>query len=313
MNTEPLVSVIIPAWNAEAWISETLRSVLEQSWPKLQVVVVDDESTDDTVLLVERSGDERVQLVTQPHRGAAAARNAGLARAVGDLIQFLDADDLLDSSKLSLQIEALRNHPAGSIASGTWSHFSGDVRVETIDEKIRDDADPVMWLTESLSGNGMMHPAAWLIPRIVADAAGPWNETLTLHDDGDYFARVLVSATRHVFVKEARVFYRSVAGSLSRHRSRQSIESAFTVCKARQSVLLAVRDTSETRRAVATQYAQFAYEFFSQAPGLAQASLESIKSLGVSPANKVGGPSFRKSVALIGFEKALKLRGVVSR
>ncbi len=311
---QPLVSIIVPAWNSERWISETLLSALGQTWAKIEVLVVDDGSTDRTVGIVKSLPDNRVRCVQQQHGGAASARNRGLREARGDLIQFLDADDLISADKVALQIAALHDSPPGSVASCSWLRFGDDTfSVRVHDEPVWPVEDPVEWLTESLSGGGMMQPAGWLIPRSIADASGPWDESLTLHDDGEYFARVLVRASRNVFVRDARVFYRDVSGSLSRRRSRAAIQSAFDVCSARSKLLLSARDDSRTRRAAATQFAQFAYEFRRTAPDLSKRALGAIESLGVTPRNVVGGSSFRVMSKLFGLSTALSIRSTVAR
>jgi hypothetical protein len=169
-------------------------------------------------------------------------------------------------------------------------------------------ADPVEWLARSLAGEGMMQPACWLVPRPIAEAAGPWDESLSLHDDGEYFARVLTHAARNVFVEGPTVYYRVVEGSLSRRRSRSAIESAFAVCRSRQKTLATARNDELTRRAIATQYAQFVYEFGGSAPDLARLALAEMTALGVEPMNSIGGGSFRRAARLMGTDAALRLR-----
>jgi glycosyltransferase involved in cell wall biosynthesis len=314
LSTAPTVSIIIPAWNAESWIAEAVSSAMGQTWPHVEVIVIDDQSTDRTVEIVESVADSRTRLLRQDHAGAAAARNRGFRESCGSLIQFLDADDVLGSDKLSLQVDALRESPDRSIASCAWARFSGDIEsAETHAEAVWETSDPVEWLVRSLSGEGMMQPAAWLVPRALAEAAGPWDESLSLHDDGDYFARVLTKAARNVFVADAIVYYREVAGSLSRRRSRSAIESAFAVCRARHATLLAARDDTRSRGAVATQYAQFAYEFGSSAPDLAKQALSAIADLGAKPSDSIGGGSFRRAARLIGFDSAIRLRSRLAR
>lgn len=312
MTEAPLVSIIIPAYNAERWIGATLDSCVSQTWENIEVIVVDDGSSDQTSRAADATRDPRVQLFRQDHNGAAAARNRGLEEALGDLIQFLDADDLLSSDKLEKQIEALREEQADAVASCAWGSFVAAPETATIaTEPVWPIADPVKWLTVSLSGGGMMQPAGWLTPRSVADAAGPWDESLTLHDDGEYFARVLLKASLNVFVPEAKVYYRIVADSLSNRRSRAATESALAVCRSRERHLLAACDTSRVRRALATQYAQFAYEFVETAPDLANDALGAIRALGVRPVPVIGGRSFRVLSSTVGFERALRLRAHV--
>lgn len=310
VSSEPLVSVIIPAHNASRWIAETLASVAKQSWRRIETIVVDDGSDDDTAGVVTNVAESSVQLVRQVNRGASAARNRGLAESRGELIQFLDADDLLSPDKIALQVRALATAPVGSIASCTWMHFQNDTAAASSDhEAVWPVKDPVEWLVKSLSGGGMMQTAGWLTPRKVVFAAGPWNESLSLsfYDDADFFARVLLKATENIFVPKAIVYYRHVPGSLSRRRSRVAIESSLAVNRLRERALLERRDNHASRRAVATQYAQFAYEFASTAPDLARAALESISDLGVVPA-PIGGKGFRIIASILGLEAAVRFR-----
>jgi glycosyltransferase involved in cell wall biosynthesis len=305
----PLVSVIVPAYNAERWIAHALSSVAGQTWEELEIVVVDDGSDDGTTGVVGAFADPRVRLVTQERRGAAAARNRGIRETRGTLIQFLDADDVLSPEKIERQVRALQSEPRDSLASCAWGRFSaGPETAHVRPEPVWTVSDPAEWLVTSLSGGGMMQPGAWLTPRALVDAAGPWDETLSLHDDGEFFSRVLLRASRNVFVSGATAYYRDLEGSLSRRRSRQAIESALAVCRLRERHLRAVRDDRAVRRALATQYAQFAYEFADAAPDLASQAIEAIRELGEKPARRVGGKLFRLAAATLGLDVALRLR-----
>jgi glycosyltransferase involved in cell wall biosynthesis len=109
MTTSPTVSVIIPLYNQQRYIGEALQSVLQQTFPDWECLVINDGSTDgsrDTALSCMQQ-DSRIRLIDQPNQGLSAARNRGLAEARGRYIQFLDADDCIDRQKLRLQIEAL--------------------------------------------------------------------------------------------------------------------------------------------------------------------------------------------------------------
>jgi glycosyltransferase involved in cell wall biosynthesis len=121
----PRISVLIPCHNAEAYIAETLESVLAQSWPKLEVIVVDDGSTDGSAACTEAFAGRGVRLIRQDAAGAAAARNRAFSGATGDYIQFLDADDLIDRDKLELQVKRLIARP-GCVASAEWGRFVKD-------------------------------------------------------------------------------------------------------------------------------------------------------------------------------------------
>jgi glycosyltransferase involved in cell wall biosynthesis len=122
----PRVSVIIPTYNRSAALRATADSVLRQSFPDWELVVVDDGSTDDTAEVARSYTDPRISVITQPNGGHSAARNAGLERAVGEYVAFLDHDDRWRPEKLALQTAYLDQHPNCSLVYGAW---------ETIDEE----------------------------------------------------------------------------------------------------------------------------------------------------------------------------------
>ncbi|HLA78486.1 MAG TPA: glycosyltransferase family A protein [Vicinamibacteria bacterium] len=109
---QPMVSVVVPAYNAERTVTAAVSSALQQTVSSLEVVVVDDGSRDATLETARRIHDPRVRVVSQENRGAAAARNRGILAATGEYVAFLDADDLWLPRKLARQLEVLSNHPA---------------------------------------------------------------------------------------------------------------------------------------------------------------------------------------------------------
>lgn len=119
-----LVTVIVPCYNAAPFVREMLQSVLTQTGTALQVVVVDDGSTDESAGIVAREF-PTVELVRTPNRGASAARNTGLERAQGEFVQFVDADDLLGADKLARHLQALQETNA-DVASGDWQFLVPD-------------------------------------------------------------------------------------------------------------------------------------------------------------------------------------------
>ena len=119
-----LVSILIPAYNAERWIGDTIRSALGQTWPKTEVIVVDDGSQDDTLTIARGFESSVVQVVTQPNMGAAAARNRAMELAQGSYIQWLDADDLLAPDKVQHQMRiAEQRHDPRVLLSSPWAYF----------------------------------------------------------------------------------------------------------------------------------------------------------------------------------------------
>src|SRR3954464_13410106 len=102
--TKPLVSILIPAFNAEEWIADSLRSAIAQTWPNKEIVVVDDGSKDRTAAIAREFAAQGVRVITQANQGAAAARNTAFSASTGAFIQWLDADDLLGPTKIAAQM-----------------------------------------------------------------------------------------------------------------------------------------------------------------------------------------------------------------
>lgn len=308
------VSVIIPAFNAAAFIGDTLESVLTQTYQNLEILVIDDGSQDDTIQIVKAKPDPRIRILSGRQSGAAAARNKGLEAATGDLIQFLDADDILSATKIEHQVNAISSESSPSIATCAWQHFTDRIPDQRpVEQSVWRVEDAISWMQNSLTGGGMMQTACWLIQRSVADAVGPWNESLSLHDDGEYFNRVLLQSQRQRFVPDCCVYYRIVDNSLSRRRNDRAIESAYRVCGLRAEQILAVDQSPKTRKALATLYAGFIYEFDAQAPELSRAAEQKINDLGQQPDNCLGGRVFRRLHATFGWRAAMSIRNSARR
>lgn len=308
--SDPLVSILIPCHNGATWLAATLESAFAQTHPRSEVIVVDDGSTDESIAVASRFVPRGVDLHRQPPRGAAAARNAALRRAHGDYIQFLDADDLLHPEKIARQVARLQTEPSDRVASGAWGSFTRDPTEATFrPEPVWADARPTDWLVLAWSGGGMMHPAAWLTPRAVAERAGPWNETLSLDDDGEYFCRVLLAGTGVCFCEAARCYYRRHrTGSLSQAKSPDAWRSSHDVCHLVQKAALAREDSARVRHACALNHLRFAFHAWPFARTLARASLAEARRLDPTARRPAAGPRFELLARLIGWRLARRLQ-----
>src|SRR5438132_2627679 len=103
---QPLVSILIPAFNAERWIADTIESALGQTWQRKEIIVIDDGSTDQTLAIARQFACKAVSVTTQLNQGAAAARNKALSLSQGEYIQWLDSDDLLAPDKIAKQMQS---------------------------------------------------------------------------------------------------------------------------------------------------------------------------------------------------------------
>lgn len=210
LTQQPKVSVLIPAYNAEKTLADTLRSVLNQTWKNLDIIVIDDGSSDNTLRVAESFRQRGVRTIPQENRGAAAARNAAFSYANGDYIQWLDADDLLAPNKIALQLLSRPNLGKRKLLSSSWGQFLYRTdHAHFRPTPLWRDLNPLEWLLCKMDQNTYMQTATWLVPRELSEQAGPWDERLLSDDDGEYFCRVLMASDGVHFVKKSKVYYRS--------------------------------------------------------------------------------------------------------
>jgi glycosyltransferase involved in cell wall biosynthesis len=203
----PRVSVVIPAYNCEQWVSEAVASVLGQTVPPDEVFVVDDGSTDDTRARLAPFM-ERIRYEQQSNQGVAEARNRGVAVATGDLIAFLDADDAWHPRKLEVQLAALREHPEIGLLASESFDWPGEW-----DDEVHGGPRIVPWA--KLVVRNRIATSSVIVRRKVLEEAGPFDPMLLGPEDIDLWLRIAERTT--VAVLPARlVGYRDVAGSLGR-------------------------------------------------------------------------------------------------
>lgn len=171
ITTPATISVVIPCFNAERYIAAAIRSALAQDWSDIEIIVIDDGSTDRSVELVGDAFPE-VKLLRQTKQGAAAARNLGIRRSHGDWIAFLDADDFWLPGKLQAQWRLLDAQPTARMAYGAWQvWFSVEASppTEYIDQVLSQAADPDQWAG----------PSGWIYPRLLLDCE-VWTSTVLM-------------------------------------------------------------------------------------------------------------------------------------
>ena len=321
-DISPLVSVIIPAYNAEKFIAATIRSALEQSWQALEVVVVNDGSTDHTADVIRSFGsDPRLRYIEQPNMGCSAAKNTGLKEAKGKFIQYLDADDILSKDKIATQMEVLLTHPSRVAVCKTLTFF------ESVDEDGMNEVDTAFLYTSSdtfqfllnLYGEkgraGMVQPNAYLISRELADAAGPWDISISPSpdEDGEYFCRVLLKAEGISYTGGTNYYRRRLneKASLSHQKSVRHVEGGLRSLKLKAGHLMRIEDSVKVRKVMAQAYADFIYVYFRDYPQLVAAAETEIVNLGITRIPPVGGKYFKAVSKIIGVKTTLRLRELI--
>ena len=210
---EPVVSVIIPCFNAGPWIREALKSVVSQNYENIEIIAIDDGSTDDSGEII-RHEFSFVRLVTTPNQGVSRARNLGTRLASGEFFQYLDADDVLAEGKIRAQMAALEGI-GGEVAYGDWQKMQSVdgkwVLDEIIARAIEDEIDLALF------GDFWCPPAAYLFRRTIVEKVGGWNERLPVIQDARFALDCALHGGKFVYCPGVSAYYRVHAtGSSSR-------------------------------------------------------------------------------------------------
>jgi glycosyltransferase involved in cell wall biosynthesis len=241
MTAAPCVSVIIPAFNCGSLIVYSLESLVNQVYRNWECIVVDDGSSDNTEGVVQSyvKRDKRIVYVYQKNGGPSKARNAGLSRARGEYIQFLDADDLIESRKLQCHVQYLENNPEMDIVYGAARYFRTDRPNERRYSMMDIDAP---WMPE-ISGSGeevlqslvkanIMVVSAPLLRRRIIDQVGLFDEKLSVLEDWDYWIRCSIKGARFQYSDEVGAL--SLIRCRSNSLSRNSLKARKYVIRLRQ-------------------------------------------------------------------------------
>jgi glycosyltransferase involved in cell wall biosynthesis len=279
-----LVSILIPAYNAQEWLAESLRSALDQTWQHKEIIVVDDGSKDRTLAIARQFQSKQVRVVTQENQGAAAARNKCLSLSQGDYIQWLDADDLLGVDKISRQMAVLdRDTTRRTLLSSEWAWFFYRPQCARFEPSaLWRDLSPVEWLIQKMGGNLHMQTATWLVSRELTEAAGPWNTLLIGDDDGEYFCRVLLASEGVKFVPGAKVYYRQGRpGSWSYiGRSERKMVAQWKSMESHIGYIRSLEDSPRVRAACVQYLQNWLLAFYPERPDLVAQATAMATSLG---------------------------------
>lgn len=210
--TQPLVSVVIPNFNYGAYIQDCIDSVLNQSYPQIEIIVVDDGSTDDSVNLVEKYG-LSVKLIRIENSGVSAARNYGMRIAKGDFLCFLDSDDTWESDKISLQLSKFVESDLGVVYSSinlcdVKLNHKGVVKavhkgnIESLYYRFPTSAIVLLACSTAMIRSSLIH------------RTGEFDTRLNTSADWDFFRR-LSRITKVDFVEKPLVNYRRHGSSMS--------------------------------------------------------------------------------------------------
>lgn len=200
----PTISVIIPAFNAEKTILETIQSIQAQSLADFELIIIDDGSTDCTLDILASLDEPRLKVFSYENGGLPVARNRGIERATGDFISFIDADDLWKPNKLEKQLDALNNHSDAGVAYSWTAFIDEDSNFLYAWEPVfyQGDVRPKLLVRNFISSGSNI-----LVRRKFIEAAGKFDPQLKSVEDWDYYL-TLASLCPFVVVPEYQILYR---------------------------------------------------------------------------------------------------------
>ena len=227
-KTTPIISVVIPVYNGAKTIKETIESVLEQTYQDFEIIAIDDGSQDNTLAVIDSIQNQRIKVFSYPNAGVSASRNRGFARARGEFIAFLDADDLWTKDKLESQLELLQQNPQAGVAYSWTDHI----------DELGKFLKPASYTSCSgniyerlLIGNFLSCGSNTLIRAEALKQVGGFDESLKAAEDWDMWLKL---APRYEFlvVPRPQVLYRVSAHSLSTNIFKMETDSLRVIEKA---------------------------------------------------------------------------------
>lgn len=237
MKNTPLVSILIPLYNAEKYLPECVDSIINQTYKNMEVIIVDDGSIDGSFSIANEYSEkyEWINVYSQQNTGASAARNKAFSLAKGEYIQYLDADDYLHPDKILIQVRKLYKEKNTTLSFGICDYFQGtkqNILARHLNIYDKSHFSPCDFLYTMWLNSEALPPLSYLVHRSLIELSGGWNEELSNNDDGEFFARVIVASKNIIFTSESVSYYRiDTPNSLSKKISDQSLLSLIKSIK----------------------------------------------------------------------------------
>ena len=256
----PLVSICMPLYNAEAYIEETLTKLTEQTYSNIEVIIVNDHSTDRSLEIARKFESDRIKVFTNEGKGACSARNYAFRHASGEYIKFMDSDDYCTSELIERQVEALQSGTKKTIVFSPLKLVFPDGRLLDPERSIDHDYEDAFDLqVKIMDAGGTNVPHCYLMPRELVETSGGWDESIRKNQDGEYFSRVLAHADRALSVADAFAIYRKTGTGLSKSFSHEAVSSKLQTYEKIMSLAIDRYNTDEMRTVCGRWLGRFVY------------------------------------------------------
>ncbi len=265
-----LVSVVVPTYNRAALVDETLESAFNQTHDRVEVLLVDDDSNDNTAEVAERwrvrfetEKSWRLEHIRQDHLGGQAARNRGTQASRGEFINYLDDDDLLAPRKIELQVHAARQSGA-DLVYGSYSYFIRDAGGYGLRPPQGNREPTGESIFEAWLRGWSWYVMAGLVRRDLVDRAGPWDEAVKCCQDLEFSARCLCLEPKAVSCPQAMLYRRHHLGSVSNDSFTNYEDSLVHFAQTVEKLALELLPPERARPALAQYLGRHAIRFFAK-------------------------------------------------
>lgn len=215
----PLVSIIMPAYNAGKYIAESILSAINQTYANWELIVINDGSTDATQAIAEKFGHEdgRIKVINQENKRLGAARNTGIKNLTGEWIAFLDSDDLWEPSKLEKQLQASEKFPDADVIYTAGWIFNGDDLINLAPYDAPSGYFPANKMYKGLLAANIIPVLSVIVRKTVIDKTGYQEENHIFHgcEDWDYWLRMAAGGANFYGIDEKLFYYRRHGGNMS--------------------------------------------------------------------------------------------------
>ena len=265
-NNYPLVSILIPLHNAENYIEDTIAKALQQSYLNIELIIVDDHSTDNSLIIAQKYESDKVHIYTNPRKGGNTARNYAFEKCNGKYIKFMDADDYCTDDMIEKQMERiLKDGDNNTLIFSPVKMLYPDGRLFLPPREIDKDYTPgIELLIDIWREKGWNCPHCHLMHRDLFIKSGGWDESIIKNQDGEFFARVAAKASKALSVKEVYAIWRQTGSGVSSQMSLKAQESMLHTYDIISHLILNYKDNEENRYNCAKYIGGFVYSLYPQ-------------------------------------------------
>lgn len=284
--TKSLVSILIPLYNAEKFIIETIEKCLNQSYKDIEIVIVDDHSSDNSLALAKTQESDRVRVYENPKKGGNSARNFAFKMSKGEYVKFLDADDYCSPRMIERQVERLLadGTEKSVVFSPVRMYYSDEDRWLIPPHTIEQDYIPgIELLLDIWRGKGWRCPHCHIMHRSLVEKAGLWDETILKNQDGEFFSRIYAAADKALAVPDEYAVWTQQSDGVHTKKSLQAVESATTTLGMIARLLLDYRDDTEIRSICNRYLGGFLYQNYADTPAILPHFQSIVKVLNLQP------------------------------